>query len=686
MAAVKKTIKNFLRKEWVKKFLKLYSFLSVIIFIVLLSVYGLYHYGKNTQYRHYIKDKSKIELSFNHYVMIWRSTYLAEPSYPLELECKGLKIKVRGEFFCIAKKLTLSSKAPFVPGTKYNFTVNGIYTFFKPMTLKIEEIPFPIQDITLTSIPFISKNPHVHDWFEFQNISENTKVELLTEPPLDLEYKKEDAKIVVTAKNGFSQKTNYKYKVIQWEEVAITESEVQALSNYQKTEASFFELVSNPPLLKNKKRVVAEGEFFSPSSLELLKTQPRDGESNIHVDTPIILKFNKEIVSENVEDAIKVGTQEESTQISIEKTDPATIKILPQGKWEYEKVYNVTITKDIIGIDGSRLIDNKKISFTTIGHIKILEVTPKNNSKKVSLNTKIKITFDQEVDHTSAQKSFKIYPNAKGVFLWEENTLVYKPQSLTPQTTYTITIDKDINSIYELPNTSPTKWSFTTTNKQTVYIGKSIKGKPIYAYIFGSGDKTVLYTSGSHGNETQSIKVLEKWVDYLENHPDVLPKGTRAIIVVVANPDGHLSKTRMNANGTDLNRNWGTNDWRTDTWVRSTYYPHGGGLSPFSEPETQALKNLIIQYGVDTLIDYHCCISGVFAGDDSPRSNELVKIIQQKTGYEDSVWGDDEYLVTGSMTSWAAEKLGIPSVTVEVKNTQYEYERNLEALKAVLNF
>ena len=110
----------------------------------------------------------------------------------------------------------------------------------------------------------------------------------------------------------------------------------------------------------------------------------------------------------------------------------------------------------------------------------------------------------------------------------------------------------------------------------------------------GDKSKRILVMSLIHGDEIPAGSVARAWMTRLER---ISPRNTWRVIPV-ANPDGVKARTRMNANGVDLNRNFPSKDWdkfalnRWKTKKRSDprRYP---GPSMASEIETQCLMSLM---------------------------------------------------------------------------------------------
>jgi protein MpaA len=125
-------------------------------------------------------------------------------------------------------------------------------------------------------------------------------------------------------------------------------------------------------------------------------------------------------------------------------------------------------------------------------------------------------------------------------------------------------------------------------------IGTSVRGRPIVLHRIGALDapRKVLVVGCIHGNEPAGIAVTRA---LRSAQP---PPGVQLLLIDRANPDGRAANTRGNAHGVDLNRNfpWG---WR----------PLGGvfdsGPRPSSEPETRALRRLILRERPELSIWFH---------------------------------------------------------------------------------
>jgi murein peptide amidase A len=122
-------------------------------------------------------------------------------------------------------------------------------------------------------------------------------------------------------------------------------------------------------------------------------------------------------------------------------------------------------------------------------------------------------------------------------------------------------------------------------------IGRSARGRPIAAYRLGTARlaRRVLVVGGIHGDEPEGLKVTQRLISRARVH------GASLWVVPNLNPDGRSARTRHNARGVDLNRNF-PSEWE----------PLGvSGPRPFSEPETRAVARLIRRLRPAVTIWFH---------------------------------------------------------------------------------
>ncbi len=172
--------------------------------------------------------------------------------------------------------------------------------------------------------------------------------------------------------------------------------------------------------------------------------------------------------------------------------------------------------------------------------------------------------------------------------------------------------------------------------KAPIENAQSVEGRPIYWVRITDNpnsvepqEKEVLYTALHHAREPNSLSALIFYMWYLlENYASdaeiqFLLNNTALYFIPCLNPDGYLyneftnpdggglwRKNRKlnydNSYGVDLNRNYGY-QWGFDN-VGSSYTPPSSiyrGTGPFSEPETQAVRDFCYQHKFVTALNYH---------------------------------------------------------------------------------
>ena len=218
-------------------------------------------------------------------------------------------------------------------------------------------------------------------------------------------------------------------------------------------------------------------------------------------------------------------------------------------------------------------------------------------------------------------------------------------------------------------------------------VGRSAGGLPIVAQRFGDGPMPIVLVGGIHGGwEVNTVLLMNEVGAHFAAHPDDIAPNMSLYVIPAANPDGLLHgrsrQGRFNAAGVDLNRNWSCNWSAAALWGQREVDP---GPVPFSEPETQALRDFILALQPVAVVWYHSAAGGVFAGqcrEADSGSARLARVIGEAAGYPaDAPF--TAYHVSGTASDWV-DGQGIPSMEVELgswRNT--EWARNHAGIMAL---
>ena len=234
-------------------------------------------------------------------------------------------------------------------------------------------------------------------------------------------------------------------------------------------------------------------------------------------------------------------------------------------------------------------------------------------------------------------------------------------------------------------------------------IGKTVSGKEIEAFSFGTGKRKILILGAYHGAEYITASVLYLIMKKIRENltrgakcfsiePELFKQIFTFWIVPCANPDGvdinllgasgHPLEERLirmnggrdfalwqaNALGVDLNHN---HAYRFDEYKKieregnvvngRTLY---SGEYPESEPETHAVANLVRVLMPDLIISLHTQGEEIFARPATPKTAKIAARIAKSVSFEyKNAEGTAAY---GGLCDYTGEVLGILSLTVEL--------------------
>ena len=122
------------------------------------------------------------------------------------------------------------------------------------------------------------------------------------------------------------------------------------------------------------------------------------------------------------------------------------------------------------------------------------------------------------------------------------------------------------------------------------------------------GLSPIIWIGGVHGDEPEGIELASESLKYLmkqQTNQSTKQNSVRSglypwIVIPNLNPDGAAAKTRVNGRGVDLNRNFPSTDWSSES-EKPRYFP---GSHPASEPEVSSLCELI--EAVKPVLIVHC--------------------------------------------------------------------------------
>jgi carboxypeptidase T len=231
-------------------------------------------------------------------------------------------------------------------------------------------------------------------------------------------------------------------------------------------------------------------------------------------------------------------------------------------------------------------------------------------------------------------------------------------------------------------------------NVEMQAIGASIEGRPIWALKIGHGATKILINGTQHAREWISTMVDMSIADRMVRTSATDPRVHEFVasstlwVVPIMNPDGYQytwgtdrywRKNRRGGYGVDLNRNWsvawggaGASKYKMSEIYRGEY--------AFSEPETQAMRNLAKREQFALHVDFHAFSQLILypwgwtpkPSDDHARyagiGDKMASAMYAEHGINYRLMQSVElYPASGTMTDWMYGEGGALSYTIELR-------------------
>lgn len=361
------------------------------------------------------------------------------------------------------------------------------------------------------------------------------------------------------------------------------------------------------------------------------------------------------------------ATKPVESKLSIDKT---TVTVTIADELERNKDFTLKL-ESVEAEDGSALINPYEIPFHLSTGPKVTGVSVGKTG--VGLSAQVVVSFDQPISEKQDVSKIIQFAGGGATITRSGGQVIFRLQNLPKCTDFTLTINKGLLSAHDIASTEAWAYTARTTCHTVSTIGYSQRGRAINAYYFGNGNSTVLYVGAIHGSERSSSLILQDWINELEVKARTIPANRQIVVVPTLNPDGYAAGSRNNARNVNLNRNFATNDWKKDIKDTNGTVAGGGGSEPMSEPETKAIANLSAQLRPRLVLSYHA-VGSVVIGNEAGDSSNLAARYASAVGYNNGTGNSGEifdYEITGTYDDWLAQKLGVPSMIVELGSYSY---------------
>lgn len=203
-------------------------------------------------------------------------------------------------------------------------------------------------------------------------------------------------------------------------------------------------------------------------------------------------------------------------------------------------------------------------------------------------------------------------------------------------------------------------------------IGRSFLGREIYCVRLTNENDTsakpeVYFDGCHHAREQITSELTLFFVVYVATNYGLdmtvtgLLNNCDVYVVVALDVDGSFDRSRTNARGVDLNRNY---DY---AWA-------GAGGAPFSEPETLAIRDFTLARHFKYALSFHSGIELVLYPWSCTRQPPLdaLRLAEISKGISDVTQGTQHeqscflYIANGTWGDWMYGVAGVPAITCEI--------------------
>jgi uncharacterized protein YfaS (alpha-2-macroglobulin family) len=198
---------------------------------------------------------------------------------------------------------------------------------------------------------------------------------------------------------------------------------------------------------------------------------PIEGQ-RLELDSEIAFTFDKEMDPASTESSFSLlGPDLEPVPGTFTWRDPRTLIFTPSNRYFPGTEYTALITTDAMALDGTNILENVEIPFTTVEALAVAQVFPSAGTTEVELNTSVTAIFNHPVvplqieeERSNLPQPLKFTPEVEGTGTWVNSSVyVFQPQDLLLSgAEYEVRVEAGLTDTNSNSLSDPFTWEFHT--------------------------------------------------------------------------------------------------------------------------------------------------------------------------------------------------------------------------------
>lgn len=392
-------------------------------------------------------------------------------NYEIQPPLKG-EWKVENNLFSRRITLQFSPAETPIADTRYTVSVSGIKNYLNP---KVSDYLFSFQTPPLPMVQEVSVKDGDEGVLPSQEIivsldslpDDNSLFYFEMSPSTVLEASKDGARYSIKAKDGFQKSLSYAFKIYRT--------------------PCIYNLISGEKISEGEKTEIWSSAFRTIDAPGIATYSPTG--SGVLTDSPIVIEFRQDMDRQSAETAFSIDPKVSGTFSWSDRV----LTFKPASSLAKNTQYSVIVAKTAKAADQSGFSEDISFQFTTIGYVSVSKFTPANGASAVDKGTAISVTFNQAVDHASAESKFSISPSIAGTFSWSGDTLTFNHNDFDYGTSYTVKIEAPVKSVNGLDSKDQFSATFTTQQQNILLKVPSYKQAHMYSCMITAARNALAY-------------------------------------------------------------------------------------------------------------------------------------------------------------------------------------------------